>query len=146
MTDSTTHSTAVDTTPAPTIWPCLSYTDADAALRTLVDAFGFEERLVVRGGDGRPVEHAELVWPDGGGVMLGSYDPGGGEFAARPPGVASLYCICRDPDALLARVQRAGLAIVRPMEDTDYGSRGFTARDPEGNLWSFGTYRGSPRG
>jgi len=28
---------------------------------------------------------------------------------------------------------------------TDYGSHGFTARDPEGNLWSFGTYRGEPR-
>jgi uncharacterized glyoxalase superfamily protein PhnB len=27
----------------------------------------------------------------------------------------------------------------------DYGSREFTARDPEGNHWSFGTYRGEPR-
>ena len=25
--------------------------------------------------------------------------------------------------------------------DTEYGSRDFTARDPEGNVWSFGTYR-----
>jgi len=25
--------------------------------------------------------------------------------------------------------------------DTDYGSRDFTVRDPEGNLWAFGTYR-----
>jgi uncharacterized glyoxalase superfamily protein PhnB len=31
------------------------------------------------------------------------------------------------------------------MEDADYGSTGFTMRDPEGNLWSFGTYRGEPR-
>ena len=29
--------------------------------------------------------------------------------------------------------------------DTDYGSRDFSARDPEGNRWSFGTYRGEPR-
>ena len=28
---------------------------------------------------------------------------------------------------------------------TDYGSREFGLRDPEGNLWSFGTYRGEPR-
>jgi len=27
--------------------------------------------------------------------------------------------------------------------DTDYGSRDYAARDPEGNLWSFGTYAGS---
>jgi hypothetical protein len=26
------------------------------------------------------------------------------------------------------------------------GSREFVARDPEGNLWSFGSYRGEPRG
>jgi hypothetical protein len=34
----------------------------------------------------------------------------------------------------------------RDAQDEDYGSRGFTARDPEGNLWSFGTYRGAPKG
>src|SRR4051812_40663774 len=63
-----------DTTPAPTVWACLSYDDAPAALRLLVDVFGFEERLVVRDTDGREVRHAELVWPFGGGVMLGSRD------------------------------------------------------------------------
>jgi len=30
------------------------------------------------------------------------------------------------------------------LNDTDYGSREFSVRDPEGNLWSFGTYRGEP--
>ena len=28
------------------------------------------------------------------------------------------------------------------LRDEDYGSRGFTVKDPEGNIWSFGTYRG----
>lgn len=27
------------------------------------------------------------------------------------------------------------------LTDTDYGSRDYSARDPEGSLWSFGTYR-----
>jgi len=27
------------------------------------------------------------------------------------------------------------------LHDTDYGSRDYAARDPEGNVWSFGTYR-----
>lgn len=36
------------------------------------------------------------------------------------------------------RLLRAGL------HDTDDGSRDFAFRDPEGNRWSFGTYRGSP--
>jgi uncharacterized glyoxalase superfamily protein PhnB len=34
--------------------------------------------------------------------------------------------------------------VVRPLEKTDYGSREFTMRDPEGNLWSFGDYTGEP--
>ena len=46
-----------------------------------------------------------------------------------------------DPDALHARAKEAGATIEREPEDEHYGSREFTARDPEGNLWSFGTYR-----
>ncbi|MCU1447975.1 MAG: putative enzyme related to lactoylglutathione lyase, partial [Acidimicrobiales bacterium] len=41
------------------------------------------------------------------------------------------------------RATKAGAEIVLPIKDEDYGSRGFTARDPEGNLWTFGTYRGA---
>jgi uncharacterized glyoxalase superfamily protein PhnB len=39
----------------------------------------------------------------------------------------------------------AGAEVVQPLHDTDYGSRDFAVRDPEGNLWSFGTYPGEPR-
>jgi len=34
--------------------------------------------------------------------------------------------------------------LFQPLRDTDYGSRDFAARDPEGNRWSFGTHRGEP--
>jgi uncharacterized glyoxalase superfamily protein PhnB len=134
-----------DTTPAPSCWPCLSYDDAEAALRFLVDAFGFEERLVVRGDADRPIHHAELLWPDGGGVMFGSRQPGGGAFAEQPAGAGSVYVVCTDADAVFERAKGHGATIVVDMEDTDYGNHGFTATDPEGNLWSFGTYRGWPR-
>ena len=30
------------------------------------------------------------------------------------------------------------------MRDEDYGSTGFSVRDLEDNIWSFGTYRGEP--
>ena len=30
------------------------------------------------------------------------------------------------------------------LTDQDYGSREFAARDPHGNVWSFGTYRPNP--
>ncbi len=34
-------------------------------------------------------------------------------------------------------------AQVRGLVTEDYGSRGFTVRDPEGTLWSLGTYEGA---
>ena len=45
-----------------------------------------------------------------------------------------------DPDALYERAKSAGADISRELQDMDYGSREFSARDPEGNAWSFGTY------
>jgi uncharacterized glyoxalase superfamily protein PhnB len=46
------------------------------------------------------------------------------------------------PDEVHERAIAAGAELIRPLQDEDYGSRGFTVADPEGNLWSFGTYRG----
>lgn len=88
------------------------------------------------------VVHAELRWPPGGGVMLGS--TGAGEVLADlPPTAASVYAVTDEPDALFARATAAGAEVVQGLRDEDYGSRGFTVRDPEGNYWSFGTYRGA---
>jgi len=133
--------------PPPNVWATLRYDDAPAAIEFLKEAFGFEELLVVRGeGEGdRQVHHAELLWPAGGGVMLGSTTYTEGVHAQLPSGCGSTYCVCDDPDALFARAKAAGAEVVQDMEDTDYGSRGFTVRDPEGNLWSFGTYPGSAK-
>jgi uncharacterized glyoxalase superfamily protein PhnB len=136
----TTHANA--TSALKMIWPCLNYRDAHAAIRFLTDAFGFVETIVVDGGPERPVAHAEPRFPDGGGVMLGSASGEGNEFERLPTGACSVYVVTDEPDALFERATLAGARVVRGLEDTDYGSRGFTVRDPEGNLWSFGTYRG----
>jgi uncharacterized glyoxalase superfamily protein PhnB len=128
--------------PAPMIWPALIYADAPAAIRFLVEAFGFVETLVVPGEGGREIAHAELRWPEGGGVMLGSTGDDN-EFSQRKPGASSIYVVTDAPDALFARATAARAEVVRGLRDEDYGSRGFTVRDPEGNLWSFGTYRGT---
>jgi uncharacterized glyoxalase superfamily protein PhnB len=45
-------------------------------------------------------------------------------------------------DRLFERAVAAGATVVRPPTDQDYGGRGCTLRDPEGNQWSFGSYRG----
>jgi uncharacterized glyoxalase superfamily protein PhnB len=128
-----------DNTPAPTVWPCLSYSDERAAIRFLVEAFGFQETLVVPGDRDGEITHVELRWPEGGGIMFGS---GEGEFGVKP-GNASLYVVTSQPDALYERATAAGAEVVRGLKDEDYGSRGFTVRDPEGNHWTFGTYRGA---
>jgi uncharacterized glyoxalase superfamily protein PhnB len=130
-------------TDASSIWPCLTYRDAPAAIEFLTTAFGFEARAVyTRDDDPTVVEHAELRWPLGGGVMFGTAGKDDGPYGRRAPGNDAVYVVCADPDALFARATAAGAEVVRGLLDEDYGSRGFTVRDPEGNLWSFGTYRG----
>lgn len=129
------------------VWPILTYRDALAAIRFLVDAFGFEARAVyARDGEPDVVEHAELRWPAGGGIMLGTAGKDDSPFGRRPSGNDCVYVVCDAPDALFARATAAGAEVVLPLKDEDYGSRGFTVRDPEGNLWSFGTYAGDEAG
>jgi uncharacterized glyoxalase superfamily protein PhnB len=134
-----------DRTPPPQVWPTLRARDARGLIRFLVDAFGFEETVVY--GEGDRVDHAQLSWPPGGGVMLGSTRPAGSDDVwPVPPGSFGAYVVTDDPDAVHARARAAGAEIIAELHVTDYGSRDFAARDPEGNRWSFGTYRGEPRG
>jgi uncharacterized glyoxalase superfamily protein PhnB len=123
------------------VWPALRYADAQAAIRFLVAAFGFKE-TAVHADDNGVVMHAELRWPGGGGIMLGSERPDS-VIAELPAGVGSVYVVTDEPDALFARATAAGARVVRGLTDEDYGSREFTVRDPEGVYWSFGTYAGA---
>jgi len=116
------------------IIPTLRYKDAPAAIDFLERAFGFERKAVY--GDGDVIHHAELTYGRGM-VMLGSTGRGDPQFDTRK---SSTYVIVADPDRLHDRAKAAGAAITRELQDTDYGSREFSARDPEGNAWSFGTY------
>ena len=132
-----------DTTPPAQVWPTLRANDARALIRFLVDVVGFEETVVYREGD--VVHHAQLSWPLGGGVMLGSVRNDPHDGWPIQPGTVGCYVVVDDPDALFRRVRSGGAEIIDELHDTDYGSRDFSIRDPEGNRWSFGTYRGEPR-
>ena len=125
--------------PPPQVWPSLRARDARALIRFLVTAFGFVEVVVY--GDGDRVDHAQLSWPPGGGIMLGTARDDG---FALPPGTFGAYVVTDDPDAVDARARAAGAEVIKELHQTDYGSRDVAFRDPEGNLWSFGTYRGEP--
>jgi uncharacterized glyoxalase superfamily protein PhnB len=125
------------------IYPVLKYEDARAAIEFLERAFGFERHAVYDGQHGG-VGHAELRLGEEY-VMLGSTSEGEERFN-QGAGRTSLYVVVDDPDALHDRAKEAGATIERELTDQDYGSREFTARDPEGNLWSFGTYRPAAEG
>jgi uncharacterized glyoxalase superfamily protein PhnB len=126
----------------PTVWPALRFDDAPAALRFLVDVFGFREALVVPDDSG-DIAHAELRWPEGGAVMFGSTKHTEGGHEEMRSGVGFVYVVTDHVDEVYARVRAAGAEVTRELEDTDYGSHTFTVRDPEGNHWTFGTYRGA---
>ena len=127
-----------------TIMPTLRYHDARAAIDWLCNVLGFTRHVVYDGPD-NTVGHAELTL-NGGMIMLGSQknDEYGRGF--KSPGelggaeTRSTYVVVTDADEVYTRAQAAGAPVVRPLQNTDYGSREFTIKDPEGHSWSVGTY------
>lgn len=124
------------------VFPALRYRDAAAAIDWLERAFGFERDMVVAGPEGT-IAHAQLTHRSGM-LMLGSATDD--SPWPQPPGGAGTYVVVDDPDAHHARAVQAGAQIVMELTDQYYGSREYAARDPEGNLWSFGTYRPGAHG
>lgn len=114
----------------------LRYDDAVSTIRFLTDAFGFTAQEISEGSDGG-VDHA-LVRAGTGLIMISSRRPGPSPF---DHGTCCVYVAVADPDAHHARAAAAGAEIVAEPIDQPYGSREYAARDPEGNVWAFGTYR-----
>jgi uncharacterized glyoxalase superfamily protein PhnB len=131
-----------DKLPPPQVWPTLRARDAQALIAFYEEAFGFRVAALYPDDSGDGVAHAQLSWPEGGGIMLGSVREGtdwnleAGTFGA--------YVVTADPDPLFHRAVAAGAEVLREPMTPEYGGREFAVRDLEGNLWSFGTYRGEP--
>jgi len=120
----------------------LGYEDPAGAVDWLEQAFGFERSAVHEDPDGKVV-HAELRYGDGM-IMLGSArNEAWGMRTPKELGAVTqgVYVVVDEIDPHYERARAVGAEIVREPMDTDYGSRDYMARDPEGNLWSFGTYR-----
>lgn len=127
----------------PGVWPALLYDDPDAARLFLTEVFGFTEALTVRDDDGKTIVHAEAKWPEGGGVMYGTRNSTHTGEIPQPTGIQWLCVATDDPDAVYRRASAAGARIVQEPHDTDYGSHNVTIADTEGNIWTFGTYKGA---
>jgi len=137
MTDNAKKTTA-------TVIPGVRYRNAGAAIEWLCKAFGFEKHLVVPGENGT-IAHAELTFGNGM-IMVGSArDDEFGRMVQPPrdrdaPCTQSTYVIVEDADVHHRRAVAAGARIVMEIKDNDYGGRGYTCRDLEGHVWSFGTF------
>jgi uncharacterized glyoxalase superfamily protein PhnB len=127
-----------------TIIPAMRYRNAPAAIEWLCEAFGFEKHLVCPGENGT-IAHAELTLGNGM-IMLGSIcDNDFAKLVKQPDELNGVetqcpYVVVKDADAHYARAVAGGAKIVREIEDASYGGRGYSCRDLEGHLWSFGSY------
>lgn len=126
------------------IIPTLKYRDAPAAIDWLCRAFGFARHLVVEG-DSNLIEHAQLTLGEGM-IMLGSVRESEFDKLQKPPSsnsgavTQSPYIVIEDVDGHYSRALAAGAEIVMAPADQDYGGRLYACKDPEGHLWSFGSY------
>jgi uncharacterized glyoxalase superfamily protein PhnB len=124
----------------PCIYPAFRYRDADRMIAWLQQAFGFE--IHVKYMDGDKVAHAQLTL-GASMIMLGeARDDAYGKMVGMPGENSgkSVYIAVPDTDAACRRAKAAGAEILEEPTDRDYGSRDFICRDPQGNVWCFGTY------
>lgn len=125
--------------------PCLRYRDTPAAIDWLGEVFGFACQVAVPGIDGA-IAHAQLTLGKGM-IMVGSVSGEGdyGRLLAQPDEIGgretqTVYLVVDDADRVCERARAAGAAIVEEPADTEFGSRGFICRDPEGHVWNVGSY------
>ena len=125
--------------------PAMNYKNANAAVDFLKKAFGFNEHFVYRD-ENNNVHHAELSLGNAM-VMLGPQRPESdfGKMTATPVEVngvntQTVYIIIDEIDAHYKNAKANGAEIIMDIKDEDYGGRGYSCKDPEGYIWSFGSY------
>ncbi|GAA3733924.1 VOC family protein [Salinactinospora qingdaonensis] len=131
----------------PDIIPTLRYQDARAAITWLEEVLGFRRVLVVDGSDGPEgsVAHAQLALGNGL-VMLASVPTEDEDRIDLGSGPSAIYLVIDDVAAAWKRASSFDVEVVREFRSEDYGGEGFSIRDPEGNVWSVGSYRPSTEG
>lgn len=124
-----------------TMYPIIAYDNPAAAIDWLQRVFAFQPLMVMTDDNG-DIGHAELRL--GNGVIMPTTrqrTPDPENPWTQPLGAQGLYVALDNVDAHYEHAVNTGAEILRPLADTSYGSREYSARDLEGNLWSFGTYR-----
>ena len=119
------------------ILPYLNYADPKPVIEFLINAFGFEQGLLLDMPDGS-VGHCELRL-NGETLMLSSEFPEGGLSSPKSLGGvhATVLVYVDDVDAHFEHAKAAGAQIVEEPTDQFYGDRTYRALDPEGVGWEF---------
>jgi uncharacterized glyoxalase superfamily protein PhnB len=125
----------------PRITAGVYYQDSAAAIEWLEKAFGFKTRLKIPGPEGQ-ILHSELEIGDGL-IFVGHACPD--EKKTSPQDLdgamtAGMYIYVDDVDGHCENARAAGATIIQEPEDMFYGDRVYTASDPEGHHWKFGTH------
>lgn len=68
---------------------------------------------------------------------------GGARAAHQAAGTSACYITVDDVDSLWAEVQKAGVRVTRPIENSGYRMRDFNIVDPDGNVLGFGQPTGA---
>ncbi len=125
---------------APSLMPLLRYRDIAGAIEWLGEAFGFERASIVTADSGA-ILYAQLKLGNAM-VMVEPMPPGTAAPPPEPSGSEgqSCYIVVADADAHYARARAAGAEIVFDIDEFGQGGRGYSCRDGEGHVWSFGTY------
>ncbi|WP_199098676.1 VOC family protein [Dyella sp. ASV21] len=127
-----------------TVIPGMRYRHAHAAIDWLCKTFGFTAHAVYDDDQGG-VAHAQLTYGSGM-IMLGSVrDDAHSKRMAQPDetggrSTQSVYVVVKDCRAHYEQAKAAGAVIEDDYSEKDYGGAGYSCRDLEGHLWSFGSY------
>jgi PhnB protein len=122
----------------------LTVKDLKAAVTFYKNAFGFTERSIMNGPDGKPM-HAELSLREST-LMLGPEMIDRGARSAKTLGgsPATLYLMTEDADAVVAKAVKLGGTADGPVIDMFWGDRVGTVIDPDGNRWMVSTHVAEP--
>jgi uncharacterized glyoxalase superfamily protein PhnB len=120
------------------VTPMLTVADIKAAASFYTKAFGFTNRGIMKGPDGKPM-HAELTLRDST-IMLGP--AWGGAKTPKEMGGSPmrLYIHVENADKVVAKAVKLGGRADGPVMDMFWGDRVGTVIDPEGYIWMVATH------
>ncbi len=129
-----------------TLIPALQYKDAPAAIEWFCAVLGFKQKLVVPAGP-QGIAHAQLTLGSGM-IMLSSFSDTEysklvttvTEAGGKNTQTCLLYIADTEIEAHYNQAVAAGAEVLVSLRSEEYGGRYYSVKDPEGHLWSIGSY------